>query len=305
MKSTKESIFRICRAGSPDEIRDLLSTSPELVNVIDELGFTPLHIVADSGKDQMVGILLEHGADVASKEVPQGSTPLHFASNGSVASMLLAAGADPNAQAANGESPLYRAALRNNWDVVELLRPLTQDIMIQDAVVLGDLDEVKHLCEENPNIIQSRFSLGRNLLHLAATSGRENVLDYLLSMGLDINSAVNSGQTSLVSALANDKPDMVAHLLSKGANPNLRDMKGQTVLHMAVVTGKPGIVTLLLSNGANPNIRDNTGSTPLAIADFIKNNEVRATLLQHGATGGIGCLCAIILILVLCLSYWL
>jgi hypothetical protein len=73
-------------------------------------GATPLHLAAAGGHDEVIRILLDHGApiDAAARDRNQG-TPLHWAIAGGKAEsveILLAAGADIHAENQHGQTPL-------------------------------------------------------------------------------------------------------------------------------------------------------------------------------------------------------
>ncbi|KAJ1487137.1 ankyrin repeat-containing domain protein [Baffinella frigidus] len=86
-------------------------------------GWTPLHRAAITGRENIVRVLLDHGADVACKDYGDG-TPLHGAAEHNfdgVVTMLLDAGADV-AKGIQGSTPedqatseLVKALLRERW----------------------------------------------------------------------------------------------------------------------------------------------------------------------------------------------
>ncbi|WVQ75397.1 hypothetical protein IAR50_005017 [Cryptococcus sp. DSM 104548] len=80
-KSADESQSPIHDAVSTDdlvEVRKILQNDKGLVNVVDEFGYTPLHIAADRGYPDMTRLLLEHGADRNAKDQDE-QTPLMLA----------------------------------------------------------------------------------------------------------------------------------------------------------------------------------------------------------------------------------
>ena len=87
-------------------------------------GATPLHSAAANSTAEVVELLLQHGADVHSKDDWEGATPLHWAAEyptAEVVELLLQYGADVNAANNDGETPLHRAAEFSTAEVVELL----------------------------------------------------------------------------------------------------------------------------------------------------------------------------------------
>ncbi|PNS14791.1 hypothetical protein CAC42_2020 [Sphaceloma murrayae] len=93
------------------------------VNAIERGQKTPLHLAVIHGRDDIVDLLLDHGADVQAKSTG-GWTPLHNAcAQGShgIVSTLLRAGSDCNARLFNGRTPLHVAAEAGHVDVVKVL----------------------------------------------------------------------------------------------------------------------------------------------------------------------------------------
>ncbi|GAM89598.1 hypothetical protein ANO11243_076370 [Dothideomycetidae sp. 11243] len=93
------------------------------VNAMEKRQKTPLHLAVSHGWDDIVQLLLQHGAkvDILSDG---GWTALHNAcEKGSdhIARILLAAGADCNARLMNGRTPLHLAADAGHVEVVKML----------------------------------------------------------------------------------------------------------------------------------------------------------------------------------------
>ena len=85
----------------------------------DEAGWTPLHRAAQKGHKEITELLIANGADVNAEE-EDGWTPLHYAAlNGhkEIAELLIAKGADVNAKDVDGVTPLDVAI---NDDVAEI-----------------------------------------------------------------------------------------------------------------------------------------------------------------------------------------
>lgn len=93
------------------------------INAVEVREKTSLHIAAAHDRDDIVEMLLKHGADVNAKS-DGGWTPLHNAcEKGSekIARLLLSAGAEINAKLLNGMSPLHLAAQGGHISVVRCL----------------------------------------------------------------------------------------------------------------------------------------------------------------------------------------
>ena len=155
---TKELLFFLdaCRRGDADDVAQMCSAFPQLINAADAKGFTPLIIAAynnhtgvvqyllehgaaadaadRSGNTALMGaafkgyagvadVLLQHGADVHVRN-GQGATALTFAATfGQVAlaKKLLAAGADASVPDSRGKTPIDHARIQEHEAMLQLL----------------------------------------------------------------------------------------------------------------------------------------------------------------------------------------
>lgn len=88
------------------------------------IGDTPLHSAARWGRPGLVGLLIEAGAKIDTKN-EYGQTPLHYAiafKHIEVVKYLLNAGADPTAKMNNGISALKLASKVKDQQIIKLLR---------------------------------------------------------------------------------------------------------------------------------------------------------------------------------------
>ena len=130
-------------------------------------------------------------------------------------------------------------------------------------------------------------------LHFAAEMGDKKIVEFLISMGEDINARNDDcNQTPLHRALLYQNvngtllyknTETAALLISSGADVNARDKGGKTPLHYASDRGYEKIVSLLIAKGADINARDDVNETPLHIAADRGYFKIVKILVTNGA----------------------
>jgi len=96
--------------------------------------------------------------------------------------------------------------------------------VVRNIVSKGYLDDLKTSLAHNPNYLNVTDNLGNTLLHFAASAGRENVLECLLSQkGYDklINKKNHAGDTPLHKATFRNNVECIKLLLKKGSDPKI------------------------------------------------------------------------------------
>ncbi|XP_062047530.1 serine/threonine-protein kinase TNNI3K isoform X2 [Lepus europaeus] len=218
---------------------DVLLQHGANVNVQDAVFFTPLHIAAYYGHEQITRLLLKFGADVnVSGEV--GDRPLHLASAKgffNIAKLLMEEGskADVNAQDNEDHVPLHFCSRFGHHDIVKYL--LQSDLAVQPHVVNIYGDTPLHLACYN-----GKFDVAKEIIQISGTESltKENIFS----------------ETAFHSACTYGKSiDLVKFLLDQNViNINHQGRDGHTGLHSACYHGHIRLVQFLLDNGADMNL---------------------------------------------------
>jgi len=152
-----------------------------------------------------------------------------------------------------------------------------------DATALANktnLSGVKDNDKATSSLVENK---GWNLLHAASQGGDVDIIESMLSLGLDINSRDSLGTTPVMVAAASGKMEAVDFLLVKGADPSLTTNIGRNLLHAAAEGGNLSIVETMLSKHIAVDLEDNDGITSLMIAASKNNLEIVDYLLGKGA----------------------
>jgi ankyrin repeat protein len=98
-----------------------------------------------------------------------------------------------------------------------------------------------------------------NAFHWAAFIGNVDAVDFLVSIGADMEQTCSQGRTPLLIAATNGNTCVVKVLLAKGAEVNHRSHNGATALGWAACHGHADTVRCLLEEGLEINDCDNRG----------------------------------------------
>ena len=145
-----------------------------------------------------------------------------------------------------------------------------------DQDTFGSRTNFERLTQEDTNA----------LMIYSAISQDTDVLQALIDIGLDINSANKVGYTSLMFASAYNTPEVVKFLISKEANIKARAyIQDLNALHIAsLFNSKPDVINALLDAGMDIEAKTENGYTPLLLAATDNRNlEVVGRLAELGA----------------------
>ncbi|PSN30806.1 hypothetical protein C0J52_26673 [Blattella germanica] len=132
----------------------------------------------------------------------------------------------------------------------------------------------------NPN---AKNYFGDTPLHFAVQNCLFKVLDCLLELKCDIDSANTEDETPLLKAIIQGNEEIAIKLLKLGANPNINDKYGNTLMHYAAEDNLMKVVEFLLELKCNFDCTYIEGEIPL-LKEIRRENEVIAIkLLKLGA----------------------
>ena len=242
-----------------------------LINATDRFGHSPVHYAAYKGNSLIVDYLLNNGGNPNVRGKHE-STPLHSAAWGrniQVLELLLEEGADVDARTDEGETPGMTAALRGEKEMLEILFALSADPHAKDIHGTNLIDLAA--AGGHRAIVALLKEIGvnnQNPLHVAAGLGDLKEVKRLLNQGLSINVKDAFGATPLLVAMVSGKEEVVDFLLSKKANPHIAAKDGYNLMHGAAFSGKKSLVRKALSYEMDVNSRYGPdGVTPVDVAD--------------------------------------
>jgi len=158
---------------------------------------------------------------------------------------------------------------------------LAQDI--NSASEQGDLEQVKVWVEKDPPLVDYKDKEGRTPLHLASRGVHQDVLEYLVENGADVNARDSDNVTPLHSLSYRGNAEAMEILILKGAVVEVKEANGMTPLMYAVYSGQETAVALLFKHGARAETKDSSGATVADIAENQGHAELTQYLLSMGA----------------------
>ncbi|MDD2898325.1 MAG: ankyrin repeat domain-containing protein [Desulfuromonadaceae bacterium] len=296
------------------KIAGLLIDHGAEIDARNSAGFTPLFASAYWSSKDVSALLISKGANVNAKS-NSGWTPLHkaieryayppdsgrspppsaneLASMMEIVKLLIANGADVNAESSDGETPLIFAAAAGRSDLVELL--------------------IAH----NANI-NSKGNEGVSALYMATIMDRLAVAKLLLEHGAKVDSRTKSGYTPLMYAARIGNYSFTEMLIAHGADVNASDFSNKWhplawALSYAALSSSAGqkqaktqmnhsefkeyqsklkflkrewheVAQSLVNHGADVKVTDINGDSPLYLAALIGDAGLVELFLNHGAS---------------------
>lgn len=191
-------------------VRRLLTADSTLVHGRNAAGATPLHLAVPTGSIELVGVLLDAGADI---EALQG-------------------GGDPyggGTYSCDRFKPIDLAIWtsqfwgeRKDWKMVDYLLARGADCTLTIAAAIGDTVRVRHLLDSDPGLVTRAHPCGRNALSTAIQFGHFEIASLLLNNGADPNRPEGRYAplgAALFFATRHENTELCRLLLEKGANP--------------------------------------------------------------------------------------
>lgn len=232
--------------------------------------------------------------------------------NGYVVSSLIDAGADVNQRETDGESVMLLAVKSGDIESIQILIESgyvidhDNDELLHVAASTNRVDIMEVLCL---NYLDLELNLvdfeGKTPLHIGASNGYVEVLQFLINLGCDPDLVDFNGWTAIHCATINGHLESVNFLLNSCTYAKYAvNKEGKTAFNIAVENGHTDLYDVLhlgdvlltsarkgdfeemkkcLSKAANVNLKDQNGWTALHRASFKGYIDCVKMLLKNGA----------------------
>ncbi|XP_066906651.1 uncharacterized protein [Halyomorpha halys] len=248
-------------------------------NIADHHGRTPILWAASAGSSEAILVLTNAGANVEAAD-KDGLTALHCAASRGhtdcVETLISLCNAETDVIDNNGCSALFYAVTLGHADCTQTLLNHGANTNRQDrkgrtamhcGAAKGQMETLKVVWSRGGNL-WTRTARGDYPLHEAVTSGRTDLVLWLLSLRPDaITAPNNDGRCPLHLAAIHNNVEMCKVLLDAGSlvNPVMRTAKGMlaTPLDAALHKGHRGTAKYLQVHGGVPAARLNSESAAL------------------------------------------
>ncbi len=277
--------------------------NPEMINLLlafgdspairNKSGLAPLHVAVQKEDMSVMNAFLASGQTDVNIRSKTGQTPLCYTNSPKVAACLLLRRANPNKSDKVGNTPLHRAVINENWEMIDILLQRGADINVENddgftlINVANSAKAVQYLLERGADPSCSDEG-GNTILHRAAMNGDCVMIKVLLAhRKTNINVMNENGNTPLNFTCSAEVGKL---LLLHMANPTLADENGNTPLHHAAEIEDIELMKVLLADRrVDVNARNDNGQTPLHIglSGVMNPVEMAQLLMRYDADASI------------------
>ncbi|KAF1745236.1 hypothetical protein MXB_3730 [Myxobolus squamalis] len=227
------------------DIANLLVAAGAKLDVISDIGNTPLMEAIKSGSLEIVNIILNKSRlDFVTKMTqPDTDGTIPF-----------------NEMTSLSDTPLSLACRTGSYEVAKLLleqiasqgkiNQLELFNALIDASIEGYIEIIKLLIQYgcDINILSPNYT---SPLHLAANRGNLDLVKLFLDQGADVNYLNEHHITPLLEAARENRPEVFKELANRGADINyIIEGSNETALSLATLSGSVEIIKFLLESGA-------------------------------------------------------
>lgn len=317
-----DSVLHVATMGNmSNALVTKLINAGSLINVQNKKGVTPLAEAVALKNIDHISLYVERGGDIFASDINDNTpltlairdgnvlkmlvTPANFASTDAYGSSalhialehsatagsvryLLDAGLDINGTNCYGETPLFVACKKDNYNGVKQLIKAGADVNAVDnqgnTVLHAAVRYAAEKCFKefiaNGALVDAKNHAGKTALADSARLNRINMLKTLLANGADANAQDVTGKSALMEAIQCKNPVASSLLIKAGALSTKQDIYGRNALHEAVATEELELVKLIKKTGISSLDADIYAQTPLALALKTSNKALIDVLLS-------------------------
>ncbi|MES2811425.1 MAG: ankyrin repeat domain-containing protein [Bacteroidota bacterium] len=119
---SQKDVFNVARSGTVNEIKELVKSDPNIINVLNSEGYSPLILACYKGNVEVVEYLIKNVKDI--NYTTAMGTALMAAvvkKNVPIVKLLLENNANPNISDSNGSTALIYATIFKSYEIADLL----------------------------------------------------------------------------------------------------------------------------------------------------------------------------------------
>ncbi|MBE0712947.1 MAG: ankyrin repeat domain-containing protein [Candidatus Aminicenantes bacterium] len=291
--SRAAEIHDAVRAGDLAQVTALVAKDPQVVNSLDELGQSPLHLAAAGGHKDVVDLLIAKGADMKAV-CRDGRNLLHSAAAGGLVDLmerLVKAGFPVDGPDRYGRTPLLKAAEAGSDKAAEFLLSRGANVMSRDyydqtplheAGFSGNLRLLDILVKQGADVHAHNKDGSTPLLYISQ-AGQEEAMNWLLEHGARLNVRNKFNETPLTFPLGNGFVELVEKLWPRAEAQKDRDLLEKYPLHRVAYLGVARAAAFLMDKGLPIDLQDESGRTPFQRAAQGGSVDIAQMLLDKGA----------------------
>ncbi|NLB85105.1 MAG: hypothetical protein GX794_03205 [Acholeplasmataceae bacterium] len=243
------------QAAFDNDIKTLLKAE-NLLEMKNIKGQTLLHFAIFGGSIEAASFLINQGIDVNATD-HSGENALFDCARRSkleLAKLLILNNANPNIANRKDELPIHLAAHRGDEQMVKLLieansilnkKTLDDRLPIHYAILGGQLKIIPSLMKllKISYLISDEY--GNTLLHYAARTTNVEMISFLISQGIDVNSLNDQLESPLFSAVKTGSLDVVKLFIQEEALLDIKNRRYETPFDIAVIYEQDNIIKYL------------------------------------------------------------
>lgn len=225
-------LYYACKYTTGRIVSKLLKCGADPYVLCGKEGATLLHLACESGKMDIIEVLVASGADVNAANA-HSMTPLHIACNKhdeELIRYLLENGADPMARDKDGNTPLHL--------LVKETKPQTTNCV---DLLLGKGADINAL----NNSLSTPFFVCVRKTDNQFRNRNGVLLKYLLSKGAYADTRDSAQNNPLYYAVEDDDVERVSLLLKAGVDPDCRNEKNVSPYKLALQKNRRSIIGLI------------------------------------------------------------
>lgn len=284
ISANAQTIFETIVKGDFVEAELMIRENKGLVDSLNN-GATPLIFASFYGRDSIVNLLVQNGADLNFKNSKNGWEALHYAvaaNKLSTLRLLIDSGTNLNALTDGNKTALHMVASNGFYDLCSFLVANKCNLNVQDDRGYTAL----HIALESKADNISKFLINsgadfnlltdemKSAIILAIENNSHEIADLLQQKGAELPKDQRLMNSLLHNAVFNRFQDISEELVSKGADLSSLDNKGRDLLHNAAISGNMTWLSKLVDMGWDVNTLDYTNRTAASLADDWGNSDV-------------------------------